>query len=114
MSESAQIISLLKRSLKTKGLTYRDLAKRVGLSEASIKRVFAEEIEEQTFKSAPVPADQDAHRLHWLDCIRTRKPAIGDVETAAKVMVIVDLATKSLWTKSAYTFDPSKLTSARG
>ncbi|MEO6707956.1 MAG: Gfo/Idh/MocA family oxidoreductase [Planctomycetota bacterium] len=77
------------------------------------ERVFAEEIEEQTFKSAPVPADQDAHRLHWLDCIRTRKPAIGDVETAAKVMVIVDLATKSLWTKSAYTFDPSKLTSAR-
>ena len=43
VSESAQIINLLKRSLKTKGLTYRDLAKRVGLSEASIKRVFAEE-----------------------------------------------------------------------
>jgi DNA-binding Xre family transcriptional regulator len=43
VSESAQIISLLKRSLKTKGLTYRDLARRVGLSEASIKRVFAEE-----------------------------------------------------------------------
>lgn len=43
MSESAAIIQVLKRSLKTRGITYRDLAKRVGLSEASVKRVFAEE-----------------------------------------------------------------------
>ncbi len=43
MSESAQIIDVLKRHLKSRGLTYRDLAKQVGLSEASIKRVFAEE-----------------------------------------------------------------------
>ncbi len=77
------------------------------------ERVFAEEIEEQTFKSPAIGADQDAHRLHWLDCVRKRKPAIGDVETAAKVMVIVDLATRSLWTKSAYTFDPKKLTVER-
>ncbi len=41
MSESAAIVQVLKRSLKTKGLTYRDIAKRVGLSEASVKRVFA-------------------------------------------------------------------------
>jgi DNA-binding Xre family transcriptional regulator len=34
---------VLKRSLKTRGLTYRDVAKRVGLSEASVKRVFAAE-----------------------------------------------------------------------
>ena len=43
MSESAQIIEALKRSLKTRGMTYRDLASKVGLSEASIKRVFSEE-----------------------------------------------------------------------
>jgi DNA-binding Xre family transcriptional regulator len=43
MSESAQIIDVLKRHLKGRGLTYKDLAKQVGLSEASIKRVFAEE-----------------------------------------------------------------------
>jgi transcriptional regulator with XRE-family HTH domain len=43
MSESAQIIDVLKRNLKSRGLTYRDLAKRVALSEASVKRVFAEE-----------------------------------------------------------------------
>ena len=43
MSECAQIIAVLKRSLKARGATYRDLARTVGLSEASIKRIFAEE-----------------------------------------------------------------------
>ena len=43
MSETAQIIDVLKRNLKTRGLTYKDVAKRVGLSEGSIKRVFSEE-----------------------------------------------------------------------
>ncbi|MGE0188113.1 MAG: helix-turn-helix domain-containing protein [Steroidobacteraceae bacterium] len=43
MSESARIIDELKRVLKTRGMTYRDLAGKVALSEASIKRVFAEE-----------------------------------------------------------------------
>jgi transcriptional regulator with XRE-family HTH domain len=43
VSETAQIIDVLKRTLKTRGLTYRDVAKRVGLSEGSIKRVFAAE-----------------------------------------------------------------------
>lgn len=43
MSECAQIIAVLKRSLKARGTTYRDLAEAVGLSEASIKRIFAEE-----------------------------------------------------------------------
>jgi DNA-binding Xre family transcriptional regulator len=43
MSECAQIVAVLKRSLKARGTTYRDLARAVGLSEASIKRIFAEE-----------------------------------------------------------------------
>ena len=43
MSESARIVDVLKRTLKSRGMTYRDLSKRVGLSEASVKRVFAEE-----------------------------------------------------------------------
>jgi DNA-binding Xre family transcriptional regulator len=41
MSEGAQIVAVLKRSLKARGTTYRDLAKSVGLSEASVKRIFA-------------------------------------------------------------------------
>ena len=42
MSESAQIIAVLKRSLKARGMTYQALARAVGVSEATIKRVFAE------------------------------------------------------------------------
>lgn len=41
MSESAQIIAVLKRSLKARGTTYGALARAVGVSEATIKRVFA-------------------------------------------------------------------------
>ncbi|MBB6096365.1 transcriptional regulator with XRE-family HTH domain [Povalibacter uvarum] len=43
MSESKQIVAMLKRSLKARGMTYADLASRVRLSEASIKRIFAQE-----------------------------------------------------------------------
>ena len=43
MSERAQIITVLKRSLRARGMTYRDLAHALALSEASIKRIFAEE-----------------------------------------------------------------------
>lgn len=43
MSETARIIDVLKRSLKARGVTYKDVAAKVGLSEGSIKRVFAEE-----------------------------------------------------------------------
>lgn len=43
MSESAQIIEVLKRTLRSRGITYRDLAQRIGLSEASIKRIFSAE-----------------------------------------------------------------------
>ena len=42
MSESAQIVAVLKRSLKARGMTYQMLAKSVGVSEASVKRIFAE------------------------------------------------------------------------
>lgn len=41
MSESALIVDELKRLLKSRGLTYRDLATRLRLSEASVKRIFA-------------------------------------------------------------------------
>lgn len=80
------------------------------------ERIFAENREEETFPSAPFPAgvgDQDAHRLHWLKCIRTREKARGDVDTAAKVMVIVDLATRSMWSGRGYVFDPKTMRADR-
>lgn len=42
MSQTGQWINTLKRCLKTRGLTYRDVADALDLSEASIKRLFSE------------------------------------------------------------------------
>jgi len=40
-TETIQIIAALKRLLKAQGMTYRDLAGKLGLSETSVKRLFA-------------------------------------------------------------------------
>jgi transcriptional regulator with XRE-family HTH domain len=41
MSEAAQLISTLKKQLKSQGMTYRDVARSLKLSEPSVKRLFA-------------------------------------------------------------------------
>jgi transcriptional regulator with XRE-family HTH domain len=41
MSEAQQLLATLKKQLKSRGLTYRDVATTVGLSESSVKRLFA-------------------------------------------------------------------------
>jgi DNA-binding Xre family transcriptional regulator len=42
MDETRQLVDALKRCLKMRGLTYGTLAKRINLSEASVKRIFSE------------------------------------------------------------------------
>ena len=42
MDETRQVVDALKRCLKMRGLTYRLLAERINLSEASVKRIFSE------------------------------------------------------------------------
>lgn len=41
MSEASQLISTLKKQLKAQGMTYRDVARTLKLSEPSVKRLFA-------------------------------------------------------------------------
>ncbi len=43
MPQTSSLIATLKGCLKAKGITYADVARELGLSEASIKRIFAEE-----------------------------------------------------------------------
>jgi DNA-binding Xre family transcriptional regulator len=43
MSQTTQLINTLKKCLKVKGLTYRQLGEAINLSEASIKRLFSEQ-----------------------------------------------------------------------
>ncbi len=42
MHQTAQLVDALKKILRAKGVTYRDVASAIGLSEASVKRIFAE------------------------------------------------------------------------
>ena len=41
MAEAARLIATIKNELKSQGLTYRDVARALRLSEASVKRMFA-------------------------------------------------------------------------
>ena len=43
MSQTDQILTALKKCLRAKGLTYRDVAAALELSEASVKRLFSEQ-----------------------------------------------------------------------
>ena len=74
------------------------------------ERIYAEEVEEREIP-APPDAERDDHnamRLHWLQSIRTRQPPASDIELGTKVMVIVDLATRSLWEGAAFEYDPAR------
>jgi transcriptional regulator with XRE-family HTH domain len=42
MSSSMKLVDGLKRELKARGITYAELARRIGMSEASVKRMFAQ------------------------------------------------------------------------
>lgn len=73
------------------------------------ERIYAEEVEERTIEGADLGDAQDGLRVDWLTCIRTRARPKSDVELGTQVMVIVDLATRSLWERKAFGFDPKKL-----
>jgi len=73
------------------------------------ERLFSEEVEERTIEGEDHGDDQALLRRRWIECIRTREPVPSPVELGAKVMVIVDLATRSMWEGSAYGFDPRKM-----
>jgi predicted dehydrogenase len=70
------------------------------------ERIYSEEIEGGTIDCPDIGNDQDMHRLKWLKCIRTREQPDSDVEQGTKVMVMVDLAARSMWEGGAFAFNP--------
>jgi predicted dehydrogenase len=72
------------------------------------ERVFSDELDEETIQCDSL-SEQDELRLDWMKCMRTREPNVSQVEMACKVMVMVDLATRSMWDGHAYGFDPGTL-----
>ncbi len=77
------------------------------------ERVYAEELEPKKVECPDIGNDQDVHRLGWLRSIRTREKPESSVELGLKVMVIVDLATRSMWEGGAFAFDPSRMSASK-
>jgi hypothetical protein len=75
--------------------------------------LFAEEKDPIEVKCADIGNDQDVHRLGWLHSVRTRTAPVSNVELGTKVMVIVDLATRSMWEGGAWSYDPATRRVAR-
>jgi len=72
------------------------------------ERPYSEEVMDEKFEYEGM----DPHmtiRQDFLQCVRTRKEPVSPVEHATKIMVIVDLATRSMWEGSAFAFDPKTL-----
>lgn len=77
------------------------------------ERPFSEELDPKKVECPDIGDDQDAHRVGWLKSIRTREKPNSSVELGLKVMVIVDLATRSMWEGAAFEFDPKTMTSRK-
>jgi predicted dehydrogenase len=77
------------------------------------ERLYVNDVDEKKVECPDIGNDQDVHRKNWLHCIRTREKPLADSVTGAKVMVIVALATRSLWEGSAFRFDPKTMTGSK-
>lgn len=73
------------------------------------ERAYVDEIDAEEIQCPDIGNDQDQLRLNWLESIRSRTPAISNIDLASKVLVAVDLATRSMWDGHAYTFDPKTM-----
>jgi predicted dehydrogenase len=72
------------------------------------ERLFADEVDEREVPPSRTGDAQNNLRAAWIDCIRTRKPSPSPVDLGTKVMVIVELASRSLWLGGAFGYDPGK------
>jgi predicted dehydrogenase len=73
------------------------------------EQTFAEEVQPSEFLSDETGDPQDKLRLEWLSGIRTRVQPASTIELGTKIMVIVDLATRSMWDGKAYEFNAEKM-----
>ncbi|MBX3315951.1 MAG: Gfo/Idh/MocA family oxidoreductase [Phycisphaeraceae bacterium] len=76
------------------------------------ERLFVDEVEGRTIECENIGNDQDVHRVAFFDCVRSRNEPPAGVDLSTKVMVIVDLATRSMWEGKAFTFDPKTMTAS--
>jgi hypothetical protein len=79
----------------------------------SPQRPYAEGVEERKPQLPNIGDDQDQHRFNWLSAIRSRVQPESNTDMGLHVMVIVDLATRSLWEGGTWTFDPKTMQTKR-
>ena len=72
------------------------------------ERIFVDDVDPQTIE-CPGGDWQDQLRLDWFNSIRTREPNRSPVEYGTRMMVICDLAVRSMWGGAAWGFDPGTM-----
>lgn len=72
-------------------------------------RPYVEEMEPTRIDCPDIGNDQDQLRLNWIRCMRTREQPHSDVDLGTKVMAIVDMATRSMWSGKAFQLDPKTM-----
>lgn len=76
-------------------------------------RPYVEEMEPMRVECPDIGSDHDQLRLNWLRCMRTREQPDSNVDLGTKVMVVVDLASRSMWDGHAYRFNPETMQVSR-
>lgn len=76
------------------------------------ERIYVDDIEPETIECPDIGNDQDLHRLAWLKSVRSRETPECGADLGTKVMVVVDLATRSAWSGKAFKFDPKSMTAS--
>lgn len=77
------------------------------------ERIYVDDVDREEITVPDIGNDQDQLRLNWLASIRSREAALSNIDLASKVMVAVDLASKSMWTGHAYGFNPETMKAGR-
>lgn len=72
-------------------------------------RPFVDSIDPRRVECPDIGNDQDQLRLNWFRVMRTREEPDSNIERGTRVMAIVDLATRSIWTGKAWALDPETL-----
>ncbi len=73
------------------------------------EQIFSEQVDPKEYTAPDSGDPQDALRVQWIEAIRSRVQPVSDIELGTKIMVIVDLATRSMWSGKAYRFDPARM-----
>jgi predicted dehydrogenase len=73
------------------------------------ENIYSEDLDKEDWKFDS-SGSQDELRLDFLKAVRSRGGVLSPIELGLKVMVIVDLAARSMWEGKAFSYDPKTMT----